>query len=212
MRLTLLRSPESLQRLEPAVPTRDGKLLLELLRLRLSGLTLASPVVGVELEAETADVGQGQLGMFVPRRDLAAGERALARLKASYGEDVVCTARLEGAHLPEAKFRWVEATRLAPPRRASAPLGMEQPLVRRFCRKPVPLSTQKSALAGPAQEQVLIHGGERLALTGPYRVSGGWWAREVARDYYYARAPGGALWWVFYDAQRAGWFLQATVD
>jgi hypothetical protein len=27
-----------------------------------------------------------------------------------------------------------------------------------------------------------------MTLLGPYRVSGGWWAREVTRDYYYARA------------------------
>jgi protein ImuB len=221
MRLTLLRSPENLQRLEPATPTRDAKLLLELLRLRLtnfcshadpraSTVTLASPVVGIALEAEPAELGRGQLSMFVPKRDLAAGARALARLKASFGEDVVCTARLEDAHLPEAKFRWVPSASLEWPRshEAGAPV-QEQPLVRRFNKKPVPLSAR---LEREGKEQVLMHAGERLTLTGPYRVSGGWWAREVARDYYYARTPTGPLWWVFFDAQRAGWFLQATVD
>lgn len=221
MRLTLLRSPENLQRLEPAVPTRDAKLLLELLRLRLSSfcshaearastLALASPVVGVALEAELAELGRGQLSMFVPKRDLAAGARALARLKASFGEDVVCTAQLEDAHLPEAKFRWVPAASLERPRGGeSVPFAREQPLVRRLCKKPVPLSAR---LERDGKGQVLMHAGERLTLTGPYRVSGGWWAKEVARDYYYARAPAGPLWWVFFDAQRAGWFLQATVD
>jgi protein ImuB len=210
MRLTLLRSPENLQRLEPATPTRDAKLLLELLRLRLSTVTLASPVVGVALEAEPAELGRGQLSMFVPKRDLAAGARALARLRASFGEDVVSTARLEDAHLPEAKFRWIPSASLERPRghEAGAP-AQEQPLVRRFNKKPVPLSAR---LEREGKEQVLMHAGERLILTGPYRVSGGWWAREVARDYYYARTPTGPLWWVFFDAQRAGWFLQATVD
>jgi protein ImuB len=111
--------------------------------------------------------------------------------------------------LPEAKFRWVEALRLERPSRADPrPLGADQPLVRRFCRKPVPLSARFDSEPGG----VLVHAGERLMLTGPYRVSGGWWVRDVTRDYYYARAQTGALWWVFYDAQRAGWFLQATVD
>jgi protein ImuB len=194
--LSLLRSPECVQRLEPSAPTRDAKLLLELLRLRLSTLRLDSPVVNVALEADTCDLAQGQLSMFVPKRDLAAGERALARLKASFGEDVVCHAELVDAHLPEAQFRWVSAARLALPRCEEPNEGqLAQPLVRRFLRKPEPF--------------VLAH---ELSLTGPYRVSGGWWNKEVARDYYYARSASGALWWIFYDVLRAGWFLHATVD
>ena len=138
MRLSLLRSPPSVQRLEPSAPTRDAKLLLELLRLRLTTVTLDSPVVEVSLEAETADQAPGQLSMFVPKRDLAAGDRALARLKASYGEDVVCRAELSEAHLPEAKFRWVEAGALKRPR-ADEPVSTP-PSRRRsyaFLKKPV---------------------------------------------------------------------------
>jgi len=211
MRLTLLRSPASVQRLEPSAPTRDAKLLLELLRLRLSTVELASPVVEVSLEAETSDLAQGQLSMFVPRRDLAAGDRALARLKASYGEDVVCKAELVDAHLPEAKFRWVDAGQLLRPAKHEEPGVACGTLVRRFLKKPAPLagSLQHDAQTGAL---VLICAGEQLALTGPYRVSGGWWAKDVARDYYYARATSGPMWWVFYDLTRAGWFLQATVD
>jgi protein ImuB len=198
MRLSLLRSPECAQRLEPSAPTRDAKLLLELLRLRLSTLHLDSAVVNVALEAETSDIAQGQLSMFVPKRDLSAGERALSRLRASFGEDVVCHAELVEAHLPEAQFRWATATRLVLPKREELAQregrGEGQTLVRRFLKKPEPLSQP------PAH------------LLGPYRVSGGWWAKEVARDYYYARSAGGALWWVFYDLVRESWFLQATVD
>src|SRR5690606_23682101 len=104
--------------------------------------------------------------------------RALARLKASFGEDVVCTAQLEDAHLPEAKFRWVPAASLEQPRgREAVSFALEQPLVRRLCRKPVPLSAR---LEREGKGRVLMHAGERLTLTGPYRVSGGWWAKEVA--------------------------------
>lgn len=212
MRLNLLRTPPSAQRLEPSAPTRDARLLLELLRLRLSTLALASPVVGVVLEAETADLAQGQLSMFVPKRDLAAGARALARLRASYGEDVVCKAELVDAHLPEAQFRWVPVSQLTRPRDDEVSvLGPGQPLVRRLLPKPEPVvgSTRRNPKTGALS---LVHRGEALSLTGPYRVSGGWWAKEVARDYYYARAASGAMWWMFYDAQRAGWFVHAKVD
>jgi protein ImuB len=293
MRLSLLRSPVCAQRLEPSAPTRDATLLLELLRLRLSTLRLESAVVNVALEAETCDLAEGQLSMFVPKRDLAAGERALARIKASFGEDTVCHAELVDAHLPEAQFRWVSATRLTLPK-PEQPLSSEPclPLIRRLLKKPEPFTlahyralgwsralpaerSEESSLeakpnasaaspaegwdpasfarragrarahpaersedleessleakpnasaASPAEGwdpssfarragRARAHPAERSEdLKGPYRVSGGWWAKEVARDYYYARNESGALWWVFYDVLRASWFLQATVD
>lgn len=214
LKLELERGDDSVQRLEPATSTRNAPLLLELLRLRLSTLALASNVERVVLEAELGDVVSGQLAMFTPKRDLSAGERALARLRASYGEGVVCRAVLEDAHLPEAKFRWLEQTRLEParPRLAEddALALAPRPLVRRMLHKPEPFAGSVASEA--SGELVLLHAGERFSLRGPYRTSGGWWVREVMRDYYYARSPRDELLWVFFDQQRKAWFLQAWVD
>jgi protein ImuB len=218
MRFNLLRSPPVSQRLEPSAPTRDTRLLLELLRLRLTTLRLLSPVVAVSLEAETSELAPGQISMFVPKRDLGAGARALARVKASFGEDAVCRAELVDAHLPEAQFRWSALTRLDRPHTdprdeaGETPLdAASQPLVRRLLKQPESLAgaSEREPVTGQLR---FLHAGERWDLTGPYRVSGGWWAEQVARDYYYARAASGALWWMFYDVERAGWFLHATVD
>jgi len=216
MRFHLLRSPPSAQRLEPSAPTRDARLLLELLRLRLTTLRLDSPVVSVVLEAETTELSPGQISMFVPKRDLGAGARALARLKASFGEDAVCKAELLDAHMPEAQFRWASMAQLVRPRECEQ-LGEDvlsassQPLVRRLLKAPALLAgvSERDPRTGRLR---FVHAGEPWDLTGPYRVSGGWWAEPVARDYYYARAASGALWWMFYDVERAGWFLHATVD
>lgn len=249
MRLVLERGGESVQRLEPSSATRNGPLLLELLRLRLGALTLQDAVARVVLEAELSDLAPGQLAMFTPKRDVAAGDRALSRLKASYGADVVCRAVLEDAHLPEAKYRWAELSHIELPEcveprdgsllrsrtrgRASTARGgasffdeqepTPAPLVRRVLLKPEPLAGSfevDPVTCAPS----LMHAGERMALTGPYRVSGGWWAREVTRDYYYARAVGSrpcaeapsatadSLWWVFFDVPRNAWFLHAVVD
>ncbi len=49
-------------------------------------------------------------------------------------------------------------------------------------------------------------------LHGPFRVSGGWWARTVERDYYYAETAHGALMWIFYDRPRDRWFWHGLVD
>jgi protein ImuB len=210
MTLVLERGEDSVQRLEPSAPTRDAQLLLELLRLRLQALLLAAPVEAVVLEAQTTDAVQGQLGMFGPRRDLSAGERAIARLKAIFGADVVCRLYLEDAHLPEARFRWAEAGRLCFPQVEEAEERyVEAPLVRRLMPRPLPLRAELSLTDAGAK---LVHGDDAMPLTGPYRVSGGWWVREVARDYYYACAANGELWWVFYDMKRDGWFLHGVVD
>ncbi len=198
---------ESVQRLEPSSPTRDPALLLELLRLRLTSLCLSSAVERVVLEAEITDATPGQLGMFSPKRDLAAGERALARLKATYGSEVVCRLYPEDAHLPEAKFRWAEAGRLAFPNSEEPTESVESaPLVRKLLPRPLLLDATRDA------DGSLRHGDEHMPMRGPYRVSGGWWVREVARDYYYASTAHGELWWVFYDTPRSAWFLHGVVD
>jgi protein ImuB len=202
--------PESIQRLEPSAPTRDATLLLELLRLRLTALVIGSNVASVVLEAETGERGDGQLQMFTPKRDLAAGARALARLRASFGAGAVCKAVLEDAHLPEARFRWADVHELVRPTVAEADGQAVAPLVRRMFVRPEPLAGQLDDHS--RLDKVFVHDGERLGLVGPYRVSGGWWAREVTRDYYYARTSRGELWWVFYDHPRKAWFLHAVVD
>lgn len=212
MHLMLERGGASVQRLEPSSSTRNAPLLLELLRLRLAAVSLSSAVERVVLEAEVGDIAAGQLAMFAPKRDVSAGERALARLKASYGSEVVCQAQLEDAHLPEAKYRWVDLTHIAPPIRASAPREHAPlPLVRRLLPKPTLFAGELEVGPEPCALS-LVHAGERFTLTGPYRTSGGWWVREVARDYYYARSPRDELLWLFFDHRRKAWFLQAWVD
>jgi protein ImuB len=47
---------------------------------------------------------------------------------------------------------------------------------------------------------------------GPHRISGGWWARTVERDYWYVETQRGDLLWIFYDRPRRRWFLHAEVD
>ncbi|MET0287390.1 MAG: DNA polymerase Y family protein [Polyangiales bacterium] len=232
LRLVFERGGESVQRLEPSAATRNAPLLLELLRLRLSSLTLDDVerpqaareqklVARVVLEAELTDLAPGQIAIFAPKRDLAAGERALARLRASYGDDVVCRASLEDAHLPEAKYRWTSLTNMELPARRVKHGETEDgelvdeltpaPLVRRVLLKPEPLAG--SFEVDPATGALaLVHAGERLSLRGPYRVSGGWWVREVSRDYYYARTPSDQWLWVFFDVPRNAWFLHALVD
>jgi protein ImuB len=44
-------------------------------------------------------------------------------------------------------------------------------------------------------------------MDGPERIESGWWeGRDVRRDYFVARAPGGQTLWVFSEP-RGGWHV-----
>lgn len=106
--------PEHVERIEPAAPTLDAVQLTDLVRLRLEPVTFPAPLVGFELTAETTapERQQGELFAERSRRDLAAANRALARLRAEFGESAVQHAALHDGHLPEARFVWRELRRL----------------------------------------------------------------------------------------------------
>ena len=208
--LHLERAPLHREQLEPAAPTLDLMLLLELIRLRLGELDLRGAVEEVELLANTvrAEAEQVVLPGHRAQRDMGAAHRALARIRAAYGEQSVTKARMREAHLPEASFRWepVQHARLS----ERAPSQHASSMIRRVYARPKPLASRapNEPEAGPAlaRDHAIEH------MYGPYRVSGGWWKRLVERDYYYAQTDHGDLLWLFYDRPRKRWFLHGVLD
>jgi protein ImuB len=197
--------------LRPAVPTLDSMQILDLVRLRLESLQLAAGVVEIELRAESCAATSEQLRLFTerPSRDLDAANRALARVRAEFGDQAVVSAKLTDGHLPEAKFTWepLNRVKLPEPKNAAA-----KTLVRRVAAKPVRLA------GGPYhshEDGWLILGpkyGTFDKLTGPYVFSGGWWHREIQREYYFAETRRGDLLWLYYDRIRRRWFWQGAVE
>jgi protein ImuB len=216
--------------LRPAAPTLDAAQILDLVRLRLESLQLAAGVVEIELRAEACAATREQLRLFAekPTRDLDAANRALARLRAEFGEESVVCAKLADGHLPEARFTWQPVARVKLPELNHNPvafasndlnglnnlnvLNSPKNLVRRVFTKPRRLS------GGPYhshEDGWLILGpkyGSIDKLTGPYVFSGGWWNREIQREYYYAETRRGDLLWLYYDRVRRRWFLQGAVE
>lgn len=199
------------ERIRPAAPTLDVVQVLELVRLRLEAVGLDAAVVEVALEAAGAPATPEQLQLFADarQRDLEAGERALARLRARFGEDAVVRPVLRSGHLPEARAGWERLERLRVPRpRPHAP----RTLVRRVYAQPQPLP---HAPRPSHDDGWLISGVVRGAVAdqvGPYILSGGWWVREVRRDYYFVETRRGEVLWVYFDRRRRGWFLQGRVE
>ncbi len=203
--------------LRPAEPTLEAAQILDLVRLRLESLQLAAGIVEIELGAETAAASSEQLRLFEksllsgvqgPARDLDAVNRALARLRAEFGEESVVCARLAGGHLPEARFTWEPVNRL---RRPEPKAAGEKILVRRVLAKPEPLpggpsrSHEDPWLVGSRHDPV-------ARLSGPYVFSGGWWNREIEREYYYVETRRGDLLWLYYDRVRRKWFCQGSIE
>jgi protein ImuB len=195
----------------PARPTLDGGQLMELLRLRLEGVALPARVDEVRLDVEGATAEEEQLQLFRinPRRDLAAAERALARLRAELGEAAVVRARSADRHLPEGAFLWEPIPHLGLP---SPDEAAEPRLIRRILARPRALPPKPHHLR---DDGWLIRGAGHGAVTrliGPYVLAGGWWAGGVERHYHFAETRSGELLWVYFDRARERWFLQGGVE
>jgi len=197
--------------IRPAAPTMDEVHLLELLRLKLESRPLPGPVEEIVLRPHGVPWGADSVRLFPehPRRDLAAGGRALARLGAALGEGAVVRARLKDGHLPEGRFTWEPVDQIIVPRPGT---GASHALVRRIWARPLPLPFEvrpdhEGRIAGTGNPPHLA-----APMSGPYIISGGWWRKAVHREYYFVNAPRGAVLWVYYDRIRRRWFLHGRVE
>jgi protein ImuB len=224
LRLRVECGPVSEHVIRPAAPTLDAVQLLGLVRLRLEAAPPAAAVQALALAVDSLPARHQQDSLFAvrPERDRAAAARALARLRAAFGDDAVVRARLANGHLPEAQFAWERLERLpAQPRTAARPVSPapvvpsvpsppQRVLVRRLFATPVLLPPR------PPQEPDgwLLRGldhGPVARFSGPYVISGAWWRREIQRDYYIAEMRAGDLLWIYYDRRRRHWFLHGVV-
>ena len=233
-----------------AEPTLSEAVLVDLLRLRLETQRPArqASIVEIEVEVQVIAADQEQLRLFRERtrRDLAAGTRAIARVRAEFGQGCVVRAVLRQGHLPEASHTWEPIDQVTAPSPRSVRI---RPLVRRMYEQatalpPKPFRERDDCWLAVAPSDVdpsfvipsnSAHpvpppaGGRSTVrdqapathrsaharvdhMVGPYVVSGGWWNREVHREYHYARTEDGEILWVYYDRRRRRWFLAGKVE
>lgn len=203
--------PWQAERLRPAAPTLDVVQILDLVRLRLEALTLPGGIVEIALEAEGQPAPPGQLQLFVEsqQRDLEAGARALARIRARLGDAAVVRAVARQGHLPEARVGWHPVDRLQPPQPHPS---RDRALVRRVFARPQALPAAPRPTHDDGWLLSGVGRGPVADRAGPYIVAGGWWVREVWRDYYFAETQRGEVLWVYYDRWRRRWFLHGLVE
>ena len=100
--------------------------------------------------------------------------------------------------------RWYFALPEARPRAGLPPM-----LIRSFATRPEPLPPR----LGREPDGWMPRGHEHGAAArswGPYRLSGGWWRRELSRDYFFVEQQRGALLWIF-EGPAKRWHLQGEV-
>lgn len=183
----------------PAAPTVDGSVLKTLSRLRLSERRYEGAVDQIRLSVEEVDPIRRTGDLFASPRSQAteSGRRALALIRARFGNEVVRRAVLHDEHLPEQSYSWEQADGPLFPRPPSAPRRGRFRLVRRLLGEPA-----RTAGLPPSMRLV----------AGPFVVSGKWWLSEERREYYFARDGSGQLLWLYRDEKTGGWTLQGVVD
>lgn len=154
-------------RIRPAAPTLDGRGLLDLLRLRLETLSLSAGVTELTVTVEDTPATTEQLRLFAEaeRRDLAAANRALARLRATFGDDAVRRVRLREGHLPEARWTWEPLAAVVRPQPHAV---VHRPLMRRIVLRPSllpPLRAHRGIRAGCRRDQRRVRSCGWLAPT-----------------------------------------------
>lgn len=204
--------------LELPVPSRDAKLLLKLLRLRLQSLPPNAPVQEIRMRAEAAHARVTQGGLFIP--DVPGAEKlelTIARIASVVGEGNVGSPQLLDSHRPDA-FRMQRFSVPATEPVADA-VKTETRVAFRAFRPPVPA---KIKLRGGRPVRVIFQGraGDVLHASGPWRSSGDWWEDQWWRQdswdlelhFTCEIPPSQGFYQVYLDFRQKKWFLRGTYD
>ncbi len=202
-----------------AQPTSGSAAMFDLLRARLEGTVLRSPVTGLRLRAARLEEGGTELSLFAghdPDPEIVAV--ALARLSAALGSKAVLRARIGAGHRYEARIIY-----------ESFAFDAIVRTVHGACADAQPGTQTRGTLAyrvlRPRTVDVRTHHGRPafvdahsvLEWVGPWRVDEAWWAKAledgrlpVAHDAYDVLLDDGVLCRIVKESER--WYLGGTYD
>jgi protein ImuB len=220
LRLTLeCEDGETLEVPTPlAQPSAQTATMFDLLRARLEGLVLRSPVGGLRLGAERLEEGGAELSLFAGNDpDPEAVGIALARIEAALGPRSTLRARVVAGNRYETRFSYEPFTAEALARRGSvadaAPCAMSE------------TGTLAYRVLAPREIVVLLERGRPARVTGravldsagPWRVDELWWAETLdaggtpyACDAYDVLLDDGTLWRIV--AENGRWYVRGAYD
>lgn len=195
-----------------AQPTAQASMFFDLLRARVEGLALGSPLAGLRLGAERLEEGGRALSLFpssdpdpeilqlmIARLDAALGEGAARRIDAGPGYRYE-TRTTHAAFTAPVQRSLRVAPESAPPLPQTAPLQFR---LRKPARIEVTIAQGGPAFVGTPPQAVLDY-------AGPWRSAEGWWDIPLARDEYDVLLEDGTL----YRLARCGkeWMVTGAYD
>jgi protein ImuB len=228
--------------LQLPIASRDSKMLLKLLRLRLQANPPGAPIRKITLGAESSPPRATQGGLFLPSfPDPEKLEVTIARIANVVGEGNVGSPALVDTWRPgEFQMQRFRAPLEIPESvREDRQPASARALCRdfkasasfRMFRPPVPAALELHA-GRPTRTTFQGLRGEVLSASGPWRTSGDWWQEDGwqqdewdleihfhsspnGRDVAAlaaASVPGCGLYRFYYDATRGRWFVRGIYD
>jgi protein ImuB len=183
--------------LELPVPTRDSKLLLKLVRLRLQSRPPGAPIQKIHMIAQSSLARVTQGSLFTPTApDPDKLELTIARIVAVVGEGNVGSPQLLDSHKPDAfqvqKFFVTAVTtnyqvhntanklrkqNVRISSQSSAPKQQFQQIALHLFRPPLPARVQVQGNK-PVHVAFQDGSGRVMHASGPWRTSGHWWEEQ----------------------------------
>lgn len=171
-------------------PGRAEDRFLMLMREHLAVLQLDAPVEALRLSVDTPLIRSATTADLFgdPGQARDAATLLLDRLRARLGKAAVRSLRPWPDHRPEHAWR------------ESEPGVQERAQSRKGFSRPAWLLPEPRHL--PSVDGLVM-------LAGPERIESGWWdGEDIRRDYFVARTPNAALWWIFRRLDPpGGWYV-----
>ncbi len=198
-----------------ANPRNEADYFLSLSRLKLPSLTLDAPVEKIALAAtELHPARHVERDLLAPRSaatgsastgDDAIGE-LIDRLRARLGASAISGLALADSHIPEYAWQVLHTPALPPQRPPSIQLSdTTDATASTTPQRPAWLLSRPEEIQHRGQQ--LYWRGVLQLLQGPERIEGEWWHHPVRRDYFIARHPQGAVYWIYRELDTRRWFV-----
>ncbi|MDI9246881.1 DNA polymerase Y family protein [Marinobacter sp. CHS3-4] len=179
-------------RVRTSGPEHRAEAFLKLIQIRFDQSPLRAPVMAMVLSVQRFidREAANERDLLGTTQDLnEAWHTLISRLQARLGSDALTQLSPQADHRPERAWSASDISRHSGHKSSDDFASLP--------RRPLWL------LKGPQP----ITEAPSEWLSGPERISGGWWdGQRVHRDYYIAKLNSGQLAWVFHDA-RDGWFV-----
>lgn len=203
-----------------AQQTKSPKTFIDILRLELEKIILPAPVSEIRVSIQrTSPLLSEQLSLY-QKKGGNSFSPILIKLKRVVGNGNILSAQIVPSHKPEGKFHLVpfvsdrkEKSKNSQAVVLESSVGFSPSHLAGFRLyhppKPATVRIQKGLISFVIADSRY---GEVIRQTGPWELSGEWWAEGYDRSYFEIELSAGERYLIFFDNPAQKWFLQGIFD